>query len=131
MNTLDVSPLAPPCSSPSFPWCSDCVAERCDVLVKCRFSYFFFFVVLPSPFSPFLGNEVLALMQQEAVWRREAFLGEETALLFPAEVQTGKGLRWLSHLGTCSLSPPLSPKPGCSQGNGLLEMFYHSLEDKS
>jgi len=85
-----VSPFSPLLHSS--PWCSDCVAERSDVLVKCRFCYvwglFCFFFVS----SPFLGNEFLALKKQEVVWRREAFLAEAIALLFPAEVQSqGRG----------------------------------------
>lgn len=88
----------------SFPWCSDCVAECCDVLVKCWFCYGFL-LFLPPFLPPFLGNEVLALMQQEALWRREAFRGEEIALLFPAEVQSqGRGFT-----GSVSWAP--SPCP--------------------
>lgn len=49
--------------------------------VKVSFLLFF-------PVPLFLGNEIAALMQQEAVGRREACLAEEFSLLFPAEVQS-------------------------------------------
>lgn len=84
----------------SFPWCSDCVAECCDVLVKCWFCYGFF-CFSPVPLS--LGNEIVALMQQEAVGRREACLGEEFSLPFPAEVQ--------SQGRTCTGSVTRAPAP--------------------
>lgn len=48
--------------------------------------WFLFFCSSPVPL--FLGNEIVALMQQEAVGRREDCLGEEFLLLFPAEVQS-------------------------------------------
>lgn len=45
---------------------------------------YFVFHLIPL----FLGSESVAVMQQEAVGRREVCLGEEFTLLFPAEFQS-------------------------------------------
>lgn len=69
------------------------------------FSVLFLFPPPPSTF-PFLGNEVLAVIEQEAAWRREAFLGQEMALLFRVAVQS-----WRSGTGSDTWARSLCPIP--------------------
>lgn len=99
----------------SFLRCSDGVAELFKpyvvkflwnvtfVLFSLFVFFFFFFVPLPLPLP---GQ--WSFSSNLTVWRREAFLGEETALPCWSS-EPGKELHWLSHLGTFSLSSPRSP----------------------
>lgn len=127
-HTLDMCPLPPPLPTPVLPpvqrlcswmlWCS------CDVLILLWFLFFCFSLV-----PLLLGNEIVALVQQEAVGRREACLGEEFMLLFPAEVQS----QGRACTGSVTWAPAPCPIliPGCSMGNGLLGMSCQSFEGKS
>lgn len=84
--------------------------------MKCHFcSVFLFFLFVPLPL-PLPGQ--WSFSSNLTVWRREAFLGEETALPCWSS-EPGKELHWLSHLGTFSPSCPPSPNPGCSRRMAL------------
>lgn len=109
-------PFLPLSPIQSFPWCSDCVAECCDVLVKCSFCYGFSSFVFPLV-PLFLGSESVALMQQE----REEKLAQERNSLCSSllDFRAREGLALAQSLGHLPAPCPLLLSQGLDARWGM------------